>query len=93
MIRRAAASAERLPCKSTAEALAREVRCVCTNVPRSAALRGALSQLSPPSDAAPERPRVPLGSAQRFERFVAAGFLSGALDASCRRASARCSEQ
>jgi hypothetical protein len=44
---------------------------VCTNVPRSAALRGALSQLSPPSDAAPERPRVPLGSAQRFERFVA----------------------
>ena len=44
---------------------------MCTNVPRSAALRGALSQLSPPSDAAPERPRVPLGSAQRFERFVA----------------------
>ena len=50
---------------------------MCTNVPRSAALRGALSQLSPPSDAAPERPRVPLSSAQRFERFVAAGFCPG----------------
>ena len=31
----------------------------------------------PPSDAAPERPRVPLSSAQRFERFVAAGFCPG----------------
>ena len=43
--------------------------CVHKRAQKRSSARCAVAAVSP-SDAAPERPRVPLGSAQRFERFV-----------------------